>query len=292
MKTILVLTDFSDRSEHAAEVAWHMALRMEAELLFYNAYYYMPQAEDTYTGVIPVHSRSYAAFEKESLEQLFELTDRLADRFSGDKKPSVRCQNGMGDLAENVRDVLNKENIWMIIMGDKREEGLFTHLLYVSGASEVLKVATCPVLMIPEKFSFHNLDRVALALASFDQADFWALKYVTQMALPFDSEVIVIHVSAKKAHEKEGNRVLEEFYHQSGSIDYDKISFHDIQGDDITKSLVNFEQIAGLDMLAVVHKKHPFYEELFHTSTTKQLMGYHSIPLLVFPPAYIIEPGE
>lgn len=295
MKTILVLTDFSERSEHAAEFAWQMAMKVQAEILLFNAFYYVPQTEDTYGGVFPVQFKGYAAFEEKSLEQLIELSHRLRDKFqtsSQENIPSCRYQNGMGDLADNVRDILNNENIWMIIMGDKRDDGFLTHLVFTSDASELIERASCPVLMIPEKANFHNMARMALALASFEQAEFKALKFVTQLAQPFKSEVLVLHVSEKVKGDKEASDgLLEEFYKQGAAAGYDKISFHDIKGDDITKSLLNFEQLAGLDLIALVHKKHPFYEQLFHKSTTKQLMGYHTIPLLVFPPAYSVEPN-
>jgi nucleotide-binding universal stress UspA family protein len=289
MKTILVLTDFSERSEYAAECAWQIASKIEADILLFNAYYYVPQTEDAYAGIFPVQFKSYSAFEQESLVRLSELTGRLTNKFktnSKDKIPSLRYQNEMGDLADNVQEVLNKEDIWMIVMGDKRVEDFLAHFALNSDADGVLRNASCPVLMVPEKVEFNNFSKMALALASFEQPELNALKFMAQLALPFDAQLLVIHVDKNEVDDKKADKILEEFYEKGAIIEYEKISFHEIRGDDITTALVKFEQIADLDLIALVHKKHPFLEQLFHKSTAEKLMGYHTIPLLVFPPAY------
>lgn len=292
MKTILVLTDFSEKSEHAAEFALQMAVKLEAEVLLFNAYYYVPQTEDSYAGVFPVQFKNYSVFEEESLVKLTQLSHRLTDKFkigSEGETPALRYQNGMGDLADNVREVLRREDIWMIVMGDKREEGFLTHLLLGSDANGVLKNASCPILMVPSKVQFDNFSRMALAVASFEQVELNALKFMAELALPFDAELVVIHVDKDGTADKTVNSLLDEFYERGAAITYEKISFHEMRGDDITTALVKFEQIAGLDLIALVHKKHPFYEQLFHESTTKKMMSYQKIPLLVFPPAYTAE---
>lgn len=289
MRTILVLTDFSERSEHAAEYAWQMASKIQAEILLFNAYYYVPQTEDVYAGVFPVQFKSYSAFEQESMAKLIELSDRLTQRFktSPDRQPSLRYQNGMGDLADNVMELLDKEDIWLIVMGDKREEGFLTNLVLGSDANAVLRNASRPVLMVPRKVGFENINRMALALASFGQPELDALKFMVELAVPFDAELIVIHIDKNETADEKANEILENFYEKGGAVEYGKVSFHEMLGDDITSALVKFEQIAGLDLIALVHKKHPFYEQLFHKSTTKQMMGYHTVPLMVFPPAFV-----
>lgn len=286
MKTILVLTDFSKRSEHAAEFAWQLAIKVEADLLFYNSYSITPSIQPVYASAHPVYSDSYSAFKKQNLEELSIFADKQFKKFKtagNEYTPTYRCENDPGNLAENVEKLLDKENIWMIVMGDKRNDSFLSEILLGSDVEQVINVANCPVLIMPKRVDFHQIRKVALAL---DKFEIKALNFLVEMAEPFDAEIVVAHVSSKYTMDIGDNELLEDFNIRRADLKYEKITFYNMKGDNVTKSLVKFELAAQLDIVAIIKRKHPLYEQLFHEGTTKKMMNYHNIALLVFPPAY------
>jgi nucleotide-binding universal stress UspA family protein len=170
-------------------------------------------------------------------------------------------------------------------MGNKRHESSFDFLLG-HDSNQVISNATCPVLMIPQKLELSSVKRIAFALEQVDNIDSKALNFLVEFSEPFDAEIFVTHVITPKEADVSHQQLVSSFTREAVKQDYDEISFYDIQGYDITKTLLQFEQVANLDLIAVVHRKHSYVQRLFHHSVTKQLMDYHTVPLLVFPEGY------
>jgi nucleotide-binding universal stress UspA family protein len=283
MKTILVPTDFSEKSEHAAEYAFRLAAFLGMDLLLFNSYF-VPQAETTGIGMMPPFFVDYELFEKVSTEQLRKETEQLKDRMekAGVTVPGVRYSNGIGSLGEGIRQMQEKEDISMIVMGSRSSEALM-HFFYGSDTAEVVRRASCPVLMIPADASFRPLIRIAFASDVLDERVLKALNFVTGLAAPFDAEILVTHVSRLDTSAKEVSRLLEKFYAEVSAIPYEKIACTDVKGDDITKTLLSFTESGDFGLIALVHKRHTLYEKVFDESITKKVMGHHQIPYLVFP---------
>lgn len=283
-KTILVPTDFSEKSEHTAEYAFLLAIKLEADLLFFNSYY-IPQAELTGTGMAPPFFVDYELFESISTSNLKKQIEKLQETMLAagmSERVEMRFTNGIGNLGQGIHQVLEKEDIALIVMGGKSSEALM-HFFYGSDTAEVVRRASCPVLMIPAEADFRELKKIAFASDGFDERVLKALHFLAELAAPFEAEIVVTHVSKSDTSEDEVNQLLEEYYAAMSGIDYDKIAYTDVQGDDITKTLLKFITNGQCDLIALVHKRHTLYEKVFDESITKKVMGHHQIPYLVFP---------
>src|SRR5277367_4475636 len=84
MKTILVLTDFSIRADHAAHYALKLAQKIKANLLLCNIFPATGTAAVSTPAGWP--KRNYEAFDEDSINELEELADRL-NRFLDNKVP-------------------------------------------------------------------------------------------------------------------------------------------------------------------------------------------------------------
>ena len=69
MKTILVPTDFSEKSDRAAAYGLGLAAALGTDLLLYNAFY-IPHAEMTGTGMSPPFLVDYDLYERLSTSSL------------------------------------------------------------------------------------------------------------------------------------------------------------------------------------------------------------------------------
>ncbi len=288
MKTIMVLTDFSKRAEHAAEYAWQLALFLKADLLFYNAYQ-VPQELALETAILPDIYGDYSIMEEESKENLQTLTRRLKKKFqtSGqEQEPFVLCENGEGNLADNVEILLRQYNVWLIVMGDKSGENFFSHLIIGSDSNRMVKKANRPMLIIPEKAQFRQLSRIIFASDSLNNSALEALDFLIDVVCPFNAEIVITHVFPKHASPDEMSQRLQSLGKIRSVINYRKVTYIDLMESDVSEALVKFAQVADSDMIALVQKRSLFYEQLFQESNTRKMMNYHALPLLIFPAGF------
>jgi len=285
MKTILTLTDFTEKSEHAAEYAYLLASRINANIILYNNYY-VPQGT-VFAGIYTSYTSDFSGYETESLKQLALQTEKIkekCDPLITGRKPVIHCENELGNLAENTKEFLNKKDIWLIIMGSKRTDGIVRKMLFGSDTKAVIENTTCPVLLVSEKTNYENIKKIVFASAGFDKEDFKALNFLTALAEPFGSEIVITHISPKTKKEQEHeNKVPKEVYMAWSEMKYPKVTFKDIKSDEVAKSIKKFTQIENMDMITLIYRKHTFFDQLFHESNFDKLLNYDKVPLLIFP---------
>lgn len=285
MKTILVLIDFSEKSKHAAEVAWTLAKQVKANLLLYNACY-IPESKAVLAGPDRLYYDNYTIYNDATRINLQVLADKLARKLvvPGDEfNPSIRCTHDIGTLKDSIKSLQEREEIWMIVMGDKSDEGIIHQLVYSSDSNEVVNKAKCPVLLVPEKFTFKSLKKVAFTTDVFSSVDFRALNFVADLARPFRAEISVTHINLNELGENSDSAHFRAVQKAKDDINYNQITYKEILADEVPKTLVQYAYNIHADIITLVHKRYPFFEDLFHISTTKRMMNYHLLPMLIFP---------
>lgn len=283
MKTILVLTDFSARAEHAAEYAMHIAVKIHAKIILYNSFF-VPQ-------IIPVTASAYPYYEdvsiieKENLLQLEKTAERLKKKFQKANKiapPEIQVKNGAGNLAENVRDLAKTKKFWMILMGDKSQEEGINRFIFGSDTHTLIDEAVCPILFIPEKLKLKPIKKIAFA-TDFQESEHKSMSFLKELAEIWKSEILVIHVLSEDISAEEKVKKYDSYKRITSKIHFPNISYTDVRADDISLALETFSKKETIDILAMLHKKRSFMGQLLHKSVTKEMLNYHSIPLLVLP---------
>ena len=281
MKTILVLTDFSRRAAHAAEFAMEIAVKADAELLLYNAFY-AAQMVSLESGIYPYYE-DYAEVEQQSIGEMDKLTQELKSRFADSHQippPPIRTQNEPGNLTEHIGRIAEKNDTWMIVMGDKSDESTLSRFISGSDSTAVIDNANCPVLLIPEKAELKEVRKILFA-AELHRAEREAIHFLEGLAEMWHSQVTVLHVSdnavsaeEKETHYSDRKKILD-------GIKYPDITYVDIRGDDISEAISTYAEKEQIDMIAIVHKKRSFIGSLLHKSISKKMLNYHKVPLLI-----------
>ena len=287
MKTILLLTDFSAKSEKAAEYAYQLAANTNASVVLFNSYF-VPQGS-VFAGVYTSEYNDFSSFEEESMAKLQLQAKKVKDKFEyGEFKngPTIECKNQIGNLSENVKDYLKKNEVWMIMMGTKRTDGFLNHFLFGSETEMIVESANCPVLLISDQTEYHDLNKIVFASAAFDEEDFKALNYIADLATPYKSTIIITHIDPVKKKEEEKVEIPKEIYLSWSEMKYKNVTFHDIKSDDITESIKKFAQIEAIDVITLIYRKHTFFDQLFKENTIRKMLDYEKVPLLVFPKDY------
>ncbi len=281
MKTILVLTDFSARAEHAAEYAMLIAAKANAKILLYNSFF-VPEIVPSVTYTSPYYE-DVSIMEKENLLQLAKTVERLKKRFIEAHKinpPEMHVQNGAGNIADNIQELTKTKKFWMIVMGDKSNEGAFSRFVFGSDTNAVIDEASCPVLLIPEKHRFRPLQKIAFA-TDFEHFEERPLKFLHELADIWKAEIVVVHVLSGDLSIKEKVKNFDHYKKIAAKINTPNTTYIEVRADDVVPALEKIAKNKAMDALAIFHKKRGFFDQLVHKSISKDMLDFHGIPLLV-----------
>jgi nucleotide-binding universal stress UspA family protein len=279
MKTILMLTDFSDNATHAARSAATVVEKLHTDILLFNTYYDHPILP-TYGGG-PLVVEEFVFRKEDSTAQLSHLAIQLrhviADQTKNGFRPKTDYQSGEGSLGGNVAVILKEKQIDMIVMGGSTNSGL-EHLFFGSDTLDVIDHANCPVLVIPPKASLKKLNKVTLATA-FELADINAITYLVSVAKNIGFELEIVHVSSS-----EEDSIKERAIHNHIlAIKQANVTYHQIRGKDVVKRLKRMCKENGSDILALVHYQHGFFAGIFRKSNTEQALSGNHLPIMIIP---------
>ncbi|MCJ8208355.1 universal stress protein [Mucilaginibacter sp. RS28] len=283
MKKILVLTDFSDNANHAAQVAARMALRLQTDLLLYNAYLKAPMIP--VLAEKPWSSEGDLSWGDSAVEKLDllagELRLEIENMAEDERRPKVFCSYGEGDLGVSVKNLCKEHHIDLVVMGS-RAGGSINHLFFGSDSGSVINQACVPVLVIPPKNELDSIDHIMLA-TNFNTGDWEAVKYLVALSEIFKSEINIVHVQLSADEPDVSEQERAKFLKHLNQLHNSKISYHQIRGRNVLTRLSHLCKESRADVLALVHHKRSLLEGLLQQSVSKKALSAQKLPLLIFP---------
>ncbi|SDP97127.1 Nucleotide-binding universal stress protein, UspA family [Mucilaginibacter sp. OK268] len=281
MKTILMLTDFSENANHAAKTATKVLRSLNADILLYNTYYDHPILS-AYSGG-PWVVEGFVFQKAESIAKLSQLTLQLRHIIAGISKdgfePKTDYQCGEGPLGRNTAVIIEENKAGLVVIGGSTN-GSLNHLIFGSDTMDVIDHSFCPVLIIPPKAEMNQLKKVTLAI-DFELADINAINYLTHLGKQLNFQLEIVHVSVLE--EKDDPVKEKAILNHIHAIKQDNITYLEIRGKDVVKRLNRLCKDSGSDMLALVHYQDGFLPDLFDRSTTAAVLYNQHIPLMVLP---------
>lgn len=281
MKTILMLTDFSENATYAVKSATILVEKLHADILLYNTYYDHP-VMPSYAGG-PWVVEEFVFRKDNSTGQLSQLAIQLrhiiTDLSKDGFKPKTDYQSGEGALGHNLSIILKEKDIEFIVIGVSSHSNL-EHLFFGNDTMDVINHSSRPVLIIHPKAGLKKLKKVTLATA-FELADINAINYLIELGKAFSFQLEIAHVSLLEESE---DPVKEKAMHNYiNFLKQPNISYHPIRGKDIVNRLNRLCKENGSDLLALVHYQHGFFSNIFKKCTTEKALLSHHIPLMVIP---------
>jgi len=281
MKTILMLTDFSENANHAAKTAAKIALQLNADILLYNSYYDHPIFPKYASG--PLVVEEFVFRKDESIEQLswlaIQLRNIAADMTKNGFIPKIDYQCGEGSLGKNIAVVIRENKVGMVVIGG-RSHSAAHRFIFGSDTMDVIDHASCPVLIIPSKVEMKEVKKVTLAIG-FELADINAISYLSGLGKQLNFQLDIVHVSLP---DKNDNPVKESaIVRHINAIKQDNITYREISGKDVVKRLNRLCKDDDSGMLALVHHRGGFFSRLSDHSATATALDNQHRPLMVIP---------
>ena len=279
MKNILVLTDFSGNAKAAEKYALQLAIHVEGNLILYNAY--SRQREKISGNVVWPHSTPSSELQSISNLQarVNELNHELRKIKDAIHKPEIRHLGNAGSLTDKLNNIIEENNIWLCVMGTKGES-FANNVLFGSNVFKVLEKINCPVLIIPSEAEYKKLKKIAYA-TDFRSSDVDIITWLYDLTEPLKIRLILVHVSADTIPEIEKSvlKSQEEIYKSH----FPTTTIKTYEGENIQDSLHEIAEHLDVSMLALLHRRHEFFESLFRPSISHKMIKNTGIPVLIFP---------
>jgi nucleotide-binding universal stress UspA family protein len=186
-----------------------------------------------------------------------------------------------GEFSSLMEDFMRRHVFDFVVMGVTGSNA-FEQVFGTSRAVEVIARSNTPVLIVPPMANFTKIEHAGLAVE---------LHHVDEM-LPFD--VIdkwlhwlqpVVHIAHVNEHRS--NTITDEEKAELKKLTDRFILFnpqtHLLHGEGFVDALNHMCVKQGIELLITFPQKHSFFNLLFRTSHTRQLVFYSKVPVLALP---------
>lgn len=281
MKTMVILTDFSDEAFRAAEYACEIAECLHVKkIILYNSY----MAVMAYGGSPDAAALASEDHEQhlESLELLGLWQDRLKPLVAKEVVFELVTENtGIPGIAQWIEQRKLVGESGLLILGVSNKSG-FEKLLNGSTTKEVLEKNEWPVLIVPETTLIGRGIKTIVFASDLKQVNNIPSAELIECLNAFPSKLHVLNIEKEKkdevSPERENAMVL---LHEM--LDAYDPEFNYRTGSNVVEEIISFASIQKASMLITIHKKHGFWQRLFNESVTRKLAGKTTIPLLSLP---------
>jgi nucleotide-binding universal stress UspA family protein len=280
MKTLLISTDFSKTATHAVEYGYNLATQIKADVILCNAV--IVPAEIPQAGVVVWPMEEYNVLMEDSDKELKSLKAQLESNSTGGFNPSMKIINETGMLNDVVNVIVKDHRVDMIIMGTHATSGA-AHFLFGDHSRKMIDQTSTPLLIVPPQAKIAPVKKIAFA-TDFKEPE-KDLEYIYNL-VPFakllNAEILLTHVNSEKYQPADVKNWLNQFLSDlSNKANYPHIYYRIIRESNTENGLDWLCDHGQIDILAMVHRPHSFFESLLKGSHTKKMADHISIPLLV-----------
>jgi nucleotide-binding universal stress UspA family protein len=197
IERILYPTDFSRCASYALPYAVELAERLEAELQLLHATVLHEGDPANAAHQLPNIDEVYRALEAQAEAQLRSMAREI-----GGRVPRLtHAQTRSVSAAAAILDFAAENTIDLIVMGTHGRRGL-KRLLLGSVAEEVVRLAPCPVLTVPERGDRLKPETIARVVVpvDFSEHSALALAHGKAFAALYDAEIHLLHVIYEVAY--------------------------------------------------------------------------------------------
>ncbi|WMI69527.1 universal stress protein [Mangrovimonas sp. YM274] len=277
MKNILLPTDFSENSWNAIKYA--LQLFENETCKFYLLHTYTPPIyQMDYALLIPDNLSMVDTARTKAVEGLNNFVERIHKEFPNSKH-TIEYQAIFNTLIQEIIIFTRQKEIDYIVMGTKGASGT-KGILFGSNTVHVFKSVKCPVLAIPENFTFETPHEVLFPTDYSIQYKEIQLKPIRDILSAHSSRINILNVEPDigLSDWQESNKaILDDYFKNMAHI------FHSLSDLTVVEAIAKFQVKAKINLLVMINNKHSFFENLFFKSNINQIGFNLKVPFLLIP---------
>ena len=264
MKTILCPTDFSDTAKNASVFAAQLAQDIDAKIHLINILHVPVLDPNTTLDVLD----SLMQIQRDaSSQKLNSEVERLREFTSVEITYSSDFGLAVDGITEKAQDI----GAFLTVMGTNGESGVVDRLMGTV-SNGVVNRNKIPTLVVPNNSKYVGLRQIAFT--DDHQEDLSEqLEFIFNLNKNKRPKIDVVSVASGDEYKE----YTEEIISSEGGVT--EIC---VWSKDIESGLNSFVREHNSQLLVLKRHHRGFFEELFHKSTTKSILGDISIPTLVF----------
>ncbi len=280
MLKILLPTDFSDNSWNA--ISYALQLYKNQNCVFTLLHTYTPVIyHSEYMNNNTFEVDVFNAMVDTSKNKLDALAKKIESQFNNPKH-TIAQLSAFNTLTDEISQLYDAGVMDQIIMGTKGASGI-KEVLFGSNTIHVINSAKCPVMAIPDAFTFeapHDILFPSDYHIPFQQKQ---IQPILAIATAYHARVNVLNVKYQEelTPQQEANRkTLEGYFNNIAHL------FHSVDNQNVSEALKSFQMTTKINILVMLNNKRSFFENLFFKSKIKQIGFDLTVPFLVIPSTY------
>lgn len=281
MNKFLVLTDFSEKAEQAAIWALHIAAHTGASILL--VHFYSPNSQ------FPLETGRYNDPDDQLVDigEIEESLQKLAVRLSlefvqnfGMTPPEIDITSRPEPMIGKLSKLIDEKNIDLIFMGGQSQDEFLQRMLFGKDSHTVIEESTCPVMLVPEGYSFKKISKVLFA-TDLEPLENDGLGPLREIALLWGSAIKLLYITRTELSDSDRAALESRFHFLSQTLRGMRVMHEFAFGIDITETLCNCIDEENAELLVLVHKKRSRIGQFIHKSVSKAMINYSQVPLLI-----------
>ncbi|SFD88314.1 Nucleotide-binding universal stress protein, UspA family [Chitinophaga sp. CF118] len=277
MKSMLILTDFSEAALRAAEYACELVDTLQIRrIVLYHAYQTVVGGTDLPIATAMNDQEIYL----KSMEALGMMHDRLKSLVGQTVKIDMLAED-TSFLPDLLNQLCRKEAIDLIVMGVSGKSAL-EKLFMGNVTAQTLRSSEFPVLIVPQDTIIGRAIKGIVLTTDLKDFSTIPVTLLYQFLDAFPAEINVVNITTE-SEEKYSLETEESIKELHSVLEKYQPAFHYIKGEDIVPDILSFTEQHKASLIITVPKKHGFLSTIFHKSISKKLAYNSPVPLLSLP---------
>lgn len=277
MKNILLLTDFSKNAKNAMKYALAFFKGSTHHFFILNVQKVSNYTTGDLMSASP-NSTVYDSIIKNPKAAIKKMIDTLQKEYI-DEEYTFDGICDYDTFNSAVNQTVKSKKIDLIVMGTNGATGA-AEVVFGSNTINVIRNVNCPVLAIPQEYTFSIPKSVLFATDINEKITEKSLKPLLYLASKFNSEIQILTLENNGNIDlsKEQKNKMNSFF--KGYTN----SFYSIENVPIYIAIDSFVQIKNVDITAKIINKESFFKRLISGSTTDEITYKSRVPLLIMHP--------
>ena len=272
-RNILVLTDFSPAASNAARYAAALARRFNSPNIILYHSLSIPLATE-----IPMQSPLPAVdFQQDSLSKLAQLKNEMLPLAGEETTITVRSDERV--LVSAVNMLAEQQQVGLVVMGITGK-GNLERVFVGSNTITIAKECKVPLLIVPDKAVFENIERVVFACDLKKVSETTPTQAIKTLIHKLEAKLYILNVAHDGASFNPAT--IGELAALHRLWDEEHPEYHYTDNDDLVKGIMDFTKEHQIQLLVTVPREYGFFEGIFHRSMTEKLAYHTDLPLLLF----------
>lgn len=276
-RKILIPTDFSKNAVKAMHYAIELYKDDACDFYLLNVFTAGGSIIEDFMNMQP-GSEVYERRKIDSENGLAKMYDIIALTEHENPKHHFKTISVFNNPVEAIKDVVEKKDIEMIVMGTKGETHSKTSAFGSTAIYVMEKVRNCPVIVVPLNAKTEIPKEIVFPTSYKTHYKKRELNHLIDIAQKSNASIIVLHVSEEPELSKdqiENKQLLEEILEGTNHKP------HFLSHTSIETAINIFIESRQSDMVAFINKKHAFFGSILTNPLVKNISFRAKVPILV-----------